>query len=816
MATDISFVPLATGTSAAGAQRIAVIDPRLRRTNYFDGQLLKASDLTRDQVYVDERLLELGQAFGSGIVRGLVVSRPATQVLRVAPGIAVAPSGRVLELSDSALDIDLADGARLATLNDGRLARLPRGLYILALARAEVIDGIAEAYPRDLAAPRVPRVSALAEGVQLVLYRLPVGLPRQDPLAIRAALARELLGGHERFVLPDDESVALALLAVDDARLQWLDQGLVRRPRRAPGTPGALQQDLAAHYRELMQAVRTARGAAGLPEAFEARQYFRVLPPHGPCPKAAIDPVAGSQRYFPEAWEVTIAPVRASDLPVLLADAERLAPIDLATDADIDVMVLVPMNDAAYALRARQLELPAQAAGAERTGQLARLDRLALRVTPLAPVHRVDTDAKVWAAVWAEAAPDELLYVRRPPRAAETGVGAIVLAAGSKLPDAGAALPPDTATLEAELDAAAEQAESARRDADAAQRARETAEGRVRLLEDTVAKQREALARSGDERLADALGEVATLSADLDAARAELERLGEQGDTAKVIATALGATATDNDRLKKDLEAARARITKLEAQLAGAGDTEGLRREIEALSVRLKDLQAEQDKLAAAMKDAQTARAQAEKQAQELGATNAQLSEALKKAQGQAETGDTALADVSARLKTTQDQLAGVQASLADARGSLGTLTEQARKLRSDYDSALARIKELEAGNALAVDLDKELQITMLAALRRADVKDSAARLEKIVLGEPAARLALVRLIMASDPANDELLFASLVQVGAKPAAILKLESVVSDRMVRQKQSLARVFADTGKDFGLTDAQLRTWIAAAG
>ena len=58
--------------------------------------------------------------------------------------------------------------------------------------------------------------------------------------------------------------LALALLAVDNARLQWLDQGLVRRPRRSPGQASALQQDLATHYRELMTAVRSSRAAQGL------------------------------------------------------------------------------------------------------------------------------------------------------------------------------------------------------------------------------------------------------------------------------------------------------------------------------------------------------------------------------------------------------------------------------------------------------------------------------------------------------------------------------------------------------------------------
>jgi len=816
MATDISFVPIQTGTSAPGAQRIAVIDPRLRRTNYFDGQLLKASDLTRDQIYLDERLLELGQAFGGGIVRGLAVSRPVGQLLRVSPGIAVAPSGRVLELADTALDIDLADSARLATLNDGRVTRLARGLYILALAHAEVIDGIAEAYPRDLAAPRIPRVAAFAEGVQLVLYRLPVGLPRQDEIAIRAALAREMLGGHDRFALPDDESVPLALLAVDAGRLQWLDQGLVRRPRRAPGTPAALQQDLATHYRELMRAVRTARTAAGLPEAFEAAQVFRVLPPHGPCPKAAIDPVGGSQRFFPEAWEVSIAPVRRTDLPALLADAERLAPIDMAVDADIDVMVLVPMADAAYAVRASQLELPAQASTAERSGLLARRDRLALRITPLAPVHRQDTDAKVWAAIWAEAAPDELIYVRRPPRAAETGVSAIVLAAGTALPDPGAALGPDVATLEAELDATAERAESAERAAAASGRARDAALKQIKALEDTVARQRATLAETGDERLADALADLAKAQADLDTAKKELDRLAGQATNAQVIAVALAATTGEIERLKKALDAADERVNKLEGALANAGNTEGLRKELEALSARLNDLQLQREKLEAAAKAADTARALAERQARELTSTVVKLEERLKKLQGDSTDSSGALDKARAQIDKLTAELATTQDTLATRNNDLDRLNESAKALRAQFDEAQAQIRLLEAGTALSVDLDKELSLTTLARLRRMDKLDAVQELDSKLLGEIDARLAAVRLFAVSDPAHDDLLVASLVQAGARPLALVRLESAVQKLMSKNKATLPRVMAEVGSNFQLDPKTVKLWQDLAG
>jgi len=815
MATDISFTPFRPGTSQADGQRIAVIDQRLRRTNYFDGQLLKASDLTRDQIYLDERLLELGQALGSGIVRGLGLRRPQPQVLRIAPGIAVAPSGRVLELSDAALDIDLADAARLATLNDGRIQRLPRGLYLLALARAEVIDGVAEAFPRDLASARVPRVASYAEGVQLVLYRLPVALPRQDELAVRAALARELLGGNDRLALPDDDAVALALLAVDNARLQWLDQGLVRRPRRSPGQAGALQQDLATHYRELMAAVRSSRAAQGLAEAFEARQVFRVLPPHGPCPKAAFDPVAGSQRFFPEAWEVSIAPVRRSDLPVLLADAELLAPIDLQQDADIDLMVLVPLPDNAYAVRARQLEAPPEAAPADRRGKLARLDRLALRISPLQPVHRVDSDDKVWAAIWAEAAPDELVYVRRPPRAAETGVSALVLAAGARLPPLGEGLPPDTAALEAELDTAVEQVERGERALLAQQHARDAALAQIKTLEATIEKQREALAAGGDGRLAEALASVAALQAQLAAARAELERLASGERNAAILATAQAAMAAQIDGLKAEVEASTRLIEKLKSQLASSdGNPDALRAQVEALTAELDAARTGLAELTAKLDSAEVQRSEADGQVRALTAQNAELAEALAKARDATGDNGTALDEALARVTQQDADLARARADLQARTSELATLSVRATQLRADYDDAVAQLKRLEAGTALDVDLGKELSLPLLALLRGGD-RGAATQLDKTVGKDPALRLAVVRLLAVSPAINDALLWDSLLQVATQPAALLKLEPLLQDR-VRNKQPLARAMAELGGDFELGDDLVKRWRELAG
>ena len=275
---------------------------------------------------------------------------------------------------------------------------------------------------------------------------LPIGLPRGDALSLRATLAREILHASGSLMLPSDDAIALGLVAIEQAVVAWYDKGLVRRSLRSPLAPAALGEDLARHYVELLHDVLDTRTQAGLGGAFPAAQYFRVLPAHGPLPKAAIDPVNGSQVFFPKAYEVSIAPVRRSDLPRLLADSSLLAPIDLTRDADIDVMVLVPMDDASFALRARQLEADPVTGTLGKTGILAHLDVFALRL--YAPPALGTEDRRTWEQIWAAVAPSDVRYVRRPPRTAETNVSAVVLARGFELPDLEKGLPPDLEGLE--------------------------------------------------------------------------------------------------------------------------------------------------------------------------------------------------------------------------------------------------------------------------------------------------------------------------------------------------------------------------------
>lgn len=759
--TPITFVPYAPGATDGEGKRISSIDPRLSRTNYFDGRLLKASDLIRDQVYLDERALEIGQALGSGIVRGLELELKEHYRLRVRPGLAIAPSGRVLQLTGRTLEVNLGNSALIASLNEGYYRRFRRGLYLVALQYAEVGSDAAEAYPADLASPRRFHFNSYAEGVELVLVPLAIPFSNTGEIAVRVGLQGEFLGHAGQRPELSDEAVALGLLALEQGRPLWLDRGLVRRPLRQPGAPDALQQDLAAHYEELLGVVLAQRQAAGLAQGFAAADYFRLLPPWGRLPKTCVDPVAGSQTYFPPGYEVSIAPVRRDDLPAILQESARLAPMDLQPEADADVMVLVPMSAGEFAWRARALERgasgPRDAFG---LGRLLAIDPLALRLRPQPKPHALDTDRDIWQAIWEAASSDEIHFVRRPPRTAETNVSAVVLARGFDLPKPGIDLSAGNRAMEQELKAARTEAEEARADAaalreDFARRvrglkldpdapARELAE-RVRALE----AERDALA----ERIRALEATGAGDSADLAAARQEIAALGKQLEAAKARIAALEAAGSAElaaaqakvGALTQALEAANKRITELEAAAADAAELETARARIASLTQSL---------------DAASKR-------------NAELQTAL----------DQAAVDVDAHKA-------------------------QVAKLTEELGLARQKIAELQAGGGSP---SAGLTLADLARLRPppdAAGKKALDKLTSTLAGREAEVAEVGRLLMLLDRRYDPLVWPTLLAVAQQDGRLARLREHLlhaADRPAGQ------VVAEVGADLGLTAAQIDRW-----
>lgn len=410
--------------------RATPIDARLSRTYYFDGRLLTAADLIRDQQYLDRRLLDVGRGLGDGIVEGLDLALSGS-TLSVQPGVAVSADGRTLQL-DAPLLVDLDDRATLAALNTGadsdgvlHSGRFTNGLYAVALGYAEQGSGSAEVFPRDFGAARGLNFDAIDEGVELRLVPLTVPAPPLPALAARALLARTLVGaGRLDHWLPAD-AVALGVLAIDGDAVLWCDPWLLRHPRRPDAVLDGFQEDLLAHYRALLAEVLAERAGA----SFHAGEHFHVLPPAGPLPRACVDPVRGQQTFFPAECRVQLVPLRADDMEAVLQSALALAPLDLDAPQPAEVLVLVALDAGPYANLAEALLARAQSDALGGEDVLAPVVTLSGETDPASP----------WFPFW-EAVPEgRVYYLRRPARAAADGLAGIVLASGYTVPEA---LPP--------------------------------------------------------------------------------------------------------------------------------------------------------------------------------------------------------------------------------------------------------------------------------------------------------------------------------------------------------------------------------------
>jgi hypothetical protein len=432
------FNPMATFETQATLSSTASLDPKLSRTHYYDGRLLKASDLTRDQFYLDERLNEVGRVLGQGVVRGLQVRLNADRSLNIETGLAIAPSGRVLELETKVERLNLTDDAQINSYNPN-FRSLQAGLYALVIRYAQKGVGTAEVFPKDLESQRGFYFNAYQEGVEFALQRLALPLPLQyqqqlptDEVSLyaRAQLVRPLLVNNPgQPVGLDENSVALGLLAVEKGIPQWFDQGLLRRPFRSAQALNYVQVDLYNHYEELLRALLEQRQPLPNREQFLAQRYFSVLPPVGAIPKGAVDPVNGYQHFFPAGYEVSISPLREDDVAAVVQQSMALEPIDLQRDRDVDIMIAVVLDDNDFAYVARQLQHLTGDRNDSKTDFVhpPHLDEFFLGSASLNSA--ASDNPSLWKNIWEKTR--RVFYVRRPIRVAETQVSAIVLASGT-------------------------------------------------------------------------------------------------------------------------------------------------------------------------------------------------------------------------------------------------------------------------------------------------------------------------------------------------------------------------------------------------
>lgn len=351
---------------ATALRRAGVLaeDARRERPRWFDGRFLAARDLIREQQYFLTREADLGRAAGSGVASGLEVREGAgPQTLSIAAGHGITPAGELVMLPRR-LEVALANLAAVEQMSARfGLARLPQpplrsrsGVFALALRPVEYTANPIGAYPNSITGQRSVEDGDIVEATAVVLVPWPddgAGSRTDAEEALdawRGRIARDVFvasrpGAARADVLP------IALVALQNNSLVWIDQALVRRELGAdrgdlPGlgfSPRALRlahlvqyQD---HLADLLQARRSAR--------FAAAEHFAALPGAGPLPPGVIDPRDFTQRFFPAEVDVDFSLVPEDELPALVEDALLLQPIDLEAPADsLDstaVMIVAPV-----------------------------------------------------------------------------------------------------------------------------------------------------------------------------------------------------------------------------------------------------------------------------------------------------------------------------------------------------------------------------------------------------------------------------------------------------------------------------------------
>ncbi len=165
-----------------------VLTGGILNTNFFNGRVLAAEDLTALQTANAQQRRQLGRAIGAGVVCGLEVtlgtgSDPTVTALHVTPGLALDRKGDAVALS-AAVDVAITPSAQVQSATNGLFAACtpPQGVistnldcYILTVSPASGLQGSAP-MTSALSCGFAPGCASanVVEGVQFGL--LPLGV----------------------------------------------------------------------------------------------------------------------------------------------------------------------------------------------------------------------------------------------------------------------------------------------------------------------------------------------------------------------------------------------------------------------------------------------------------------------------------------------------------------------------------------------------------------------------------------------------------------------------------------------------------------
>ena len=232
---------------------------------------------------------------------------------------------------------------------------------MLAATPIEYTSEPVGSYPTTLDGERHLEDSVINEALLLSLVPYGLASSGMSPDERQAVAARRIFADGAEPDVPVG-SLALAMLELDGNRIVWLDENMVRREA------GVLKSDVfglgfapeplrAAHLRQYDAAIERLMHEAPA-TMLQARLGFRVLPPMGRMPAAAISfrtppgapgPVL-TQTFFPHPMLVDLAAVPEDEIPALdrgelPASADRLdAPPEVLDHSPVTIFVPVPRN----------------------------------------------------------------------------------------------------------------------------------------------------------------------------------------------------------------------------------------------------------------------------------------------------------------------------------------------------------------------------------------------------------------------------------------------------------------------------------------
>ena len=357
-----------------------ILNGGIRSINFFNGRLLSARDLTREQSAHREADRRLGQAVGDGIAYGLEISvandsTRESPVVSVEPGLAVNRVGQTLKLTDRT-DVALVRRATAGSSGVqifGECAPLQTGTYIagagvylLTIAPASGVEGRAMSNGLD-ATTAACNTDTLVNAVQFRLIQLDQHISAteiQDQNRLRNLIAYKFFGVEKTDAFKADpfgeklEDYGL----LDDLRPTWLsdcdvplgilfwtlvdgikflDMWSVRRSLAHPSadtlwplfTSQRCRSEGEAMFLQFADQANTLRKTLPSPTLVRAVDHFHFLPPVGLLPLADS---RFSQGFHEDLFfdDMTVHPedlhIEGARVEALVQQALRFPPVDLS------------------------------------------------------------------------------------------------------------------------------------------------------------------------------------------------------------------------------------------------------------------------------------------------------------------------------------------------------------------------------------------------------------------------------------------------------------------------------------------------------